>query len=172
MKGNNVLQTRRYVWILAFMFTNELYFAQIIDTVSIVKNDNELITWVERYIVKTGYIVKDKNGYKIPLTNSYDSSLIGWYNIETIEKQDFDSISIVLYRLRAGADHNHPIILRRIMKTGKPSEYKVYGRSATIDASYKIFLFFNQYNKFSKATREYCYDMLMRNYFNYSTIQY
>jgi hypothetical protein len=144
--------------------------AQSADT--IVRQDNELIAWAENYIVKTGYMEKHKKGFKVPLSSSFYENLKGWYTIDIIETQDYDTASITLYRLRAGSDINHPVVLKRTTKPNKPSEFKVYGRSADMQSVYKIYLFFDKYTKFSIKTKEYCYNMLLQNYNNFINPHY
>ncbi len=136
--------------------------AQLADSLKNIRQDIELISWTENYTLKIGYAKKIKDGYIVH--GDFYKAISGFYSLDVLEQQDFDTASIVLYRLHIGSDHDHSVILRRIIKSGKPSEFKVYGRSANLQSVHTMYLFFDKYTRFSIKTKEYCYRMLLQNY--------
>jgi hypothetical protein len=160
-KNNN---KKIHSFIIAICCLSFVSKAQFTDTITDVYQDLELISWTEKFILKEGYVKKTIKGYQLPTFSTYNKDLNGLYSIHIIEKQDFDTACIVLYRLHIGSDHTHPTIMVRTKKLNKPSEFKVYGRSANLESVYKMYLFFDRYTRFSIPTKEYCYHMLLQNY--------
>jgi len=131
--------------------------------------DTALVSWAENYILETEYMLKDTNGYRDShYSKNYYKDLKGLYYIDLIEKVKINSsTSIVLYKMRAGADVNYPFIIKRTITLCEHSTFTVFGSNANLESVYELYLFFDKFkNKFSVTTREKCYNDLLFNYYS------
>lgn len=164
MKRNNKFYVSIVVLILTILCSSSVLKGQFSDTLTNVYKDKELVDWTENYIVKAGFINKTSKGYQVPLFSTYYKDVSGLYSLFIIEKQDFDTAVVTLYRLHAGSDHTHSFIVERVVKSNGKSLFKVFGEKRTLESVNKLHLAFNQYRKFTIGTKEYCYDLLLQNY--------
>jgi hypothetical protein len=169
MKINSYLYIRICFVFIAACCLHFQSHAQFSDTLANPYKDKKLTSWVEDYIIKTGYIKKDKKGYQLALSSTYHKDIIGLYSLHIIEKQEFDTISITLYRLHVGSEHDHPMIINQVIPANNKgtSKFKVLGESSNLESVYQLYLFFDRYSRFTIGTKEYCYHMLLQNYDNY-----
>jgi hypothetical protein len=138
--------------------------AQFTDTTTNVYQDIDLISWIESYIVKAGFVHKTPKGYQVPLFNDYYKKLSDVYSLNIIERQECDTLSIILYWLHAGTDNDRPVIVSRTIIKNQKSKFKAIGRKRDLESLSQIHQLFEEYKKFTEATQLFCYKMLLQNY--------
>lgn len=163
-KKNHNLNLRISYFFYILFCLNNLSYAQFSDTTTNVYQDKDLTKWTEGYIVKAGFLKKTVKGYQVPLFNGYYKDLKGHYSIHIIEKQDFDTLSVVLYRIHAGTENDRPLIIKRIITKNEKSSFQAIGRKRDLESLFKIHLLFKEFSKFSPGTQLFCYRLLLDNY--------
>jgi len=152
------------LYLITLSCINYSLFAQFKDTTTNVYQDKDLIIWTKNYIVKAGYINKNNKGYQIPLVNRYYKDLDNLYSLSIIEKQEYDTLSVILYWLHAGTDNDRPIIIKRVIMKDQKSKFEAIGKKCNLESLPQIYLLFELYKKFSESTQLFCYKMLLQNY--------
>jgi len=150
-----------------FCLYSHSFYSQQNDTLKKVLNDKELFDWVERFIVDSGYVKKNKKGFEYGA--DYTNTLSGRYTLHEIEQLKSDTVKVILYRFKILSTAYRPGLIARLINTkSSVSKYYVFGISPELDNTHRLYTFFedNEF-KFTDLTKLYCYNLLLYNYYDY-----
>lgn len=115
--------------------------------------------WVETYFSNKKYFhhLSDTSvGLSTP------SEIKNLYHVFFVEKQKFDSVNVVIYRIGTNYSvQNDMLLIYKTYPRTKHTEYVVIGETPRLENVKSAFHFFTIYNKFSNKCRTSCYELLI-----------